>query len=260
MPGTDPPQSHDEFSPTNAENEVLEELAGEEQLEQEASASIWRENRQIIVLALTLSALVALVHLTPLREWTEDAQQWKRYLREFGWPAYVGYGLAAAAAVMMGVPRTIICLVSGGLFAFAAGMAVSWFGSTLGSYAAFLLARWGARRPDEAQLALRPWLRRLLSAPSVWRVAWVRQLPVPGLVLNLLLGVTAVKHRVFLLGTLLGYLPLNIAFTLVGSGLGKADLGRSLAQILGAIAVVNLVAWSVWKLVKKHRAQRILSR
>jgi uncharacterized membrane protein YdjX (TVP38/TMEM64 family) len=76
---------------------------------------------------------------------------------------------------------------------------------------------------------------------------------VPGFVLNLLLGMTSVKHRVFLAGTLLGYLPLNIALTLVGSGLGKESLAQSLKQVLAALAVINLLAWVVMRMVKKSR-------
>jgi uncharacterized membrane protein YdjX (TVP38/TMEM64 family) len=76
---------------------------------------------------------------------------------------------------------------------------------------------------------------------------------VPGFVLNLLLGMTSVKHRTFLAGTLLGYLPLNIALTLVGSGLGKESLAQSIKQVLAALAVINLVAWAVMRMVKKHR-------
>lgn len=66
-----------------------------------------------------------------------------------------------------------------------------------------------------------PWLRPLLAAPSLMRVILIRQLMVPGVVLNVLFGMTTVRHRIFLIGTLVGYVPLNIAFTLVGSGLGR---------------------------------------
>ena len=78
---------------------------------------------------------------------------------------------------------------------------------------------------------------------------------VPGIVLNLMFGMTAVKHRTFLLGTLIGYLPLNIALTLVGSGLGKDSLAQSIKQIVAALAIIHLVAWMVMALVKRRRAK-----
>jgi uncharacterized membrane protein YdjX (TVP38/TMEM64 family) len=246
----------DELAPTPDEGARLQGAVVAERLEEEAWASIWRDNRRIIGLATALAGVVVLVHFTPLASVLEDAQHWKLWIREFGFLAFLGYGMAAALAVMFGVPRSVTCLAAGGLFGSLIGIAVSWVSSTAGSYGAFLLARWGARRPDERTLDRWPWLRELLAAPSVASVAWLRQLPLPGLMLNLMLGVTTARHRVFLAGTLLGYLPLNIAFALVGSGLGKADLVKSLGQFLGAIAVVNLVALLVWRQVKKHRSQR----
>ena len=80
---------------------------------------------------------------------------------------------------------------------------------------------------------------------------WVRQLMLPGLVLNVLLGVTGVRHRAFLFGTLLGYLPLNIAFSLVGSGLGKDNLELTFKQLMAALALINIVGWLVWRRVKR---------
>ena len=77
---------------------------------------------------------------------------------------------------------------------------------------------------------------------------------VPGLVLNVLLGMTQVRHRVFWFGTLIGYLPLNVAFTLVGSGLGKGDLAQTLAQLLGALAVIHGIAWILWRLTTNHKS------
>ena len=76
---------------------------------------------------------------------------------------------------------------------------------------------------------------------------------VPGLVLNVLLGMTPVRHSRFLLGTLLGYLPLNVAFSLVGSGLGKESITHTLVQLLGAMAVINIAAWLVYRVIRQQR-------
>jgi len=229
------------------------ESAAEVLLEQEASASLWKENRQVLMLAACVIAFLAVVHFTPLQSWLKSGQQWKHYIDEFGIAAHLVFGTACMLAVMFGMPRLPLCSVAGAVFGFKEGLMISWLGSTLGSYGAFLLARWGGRRVAEQRLERWPWLRSLLEAPSLLRVILVRQLMVPGIVLNLVFGMTAVRHRIFFAGTLLGYLPLNIALTLVGSGLGKESLAESLKQILAALAVVNVIAWIVVKLVKKRR-------
>ena len=226
--------------------------AAEELLEQEASASLWKENRQVLILALCVIAFLAIAHFTPLQSWLKSGQQWKRYIDEFGVAAHLVFGAVSATAVMFGMPRLPLCSVAGAVFGFKEGLVISWLSSTLGSYGAFLLSRWGGRSVAEQRIERWPWLRTLLAAPSLLRVILVRQLMVPGVVLNLLFGMTAVRHRTFLFGTLLGYLPLNIALTLVGSGLGKENFADSLTQILAALAVINVVAWGVVKLVKKR--------
>lgn len=95
----------------------------------------------------------------------------------------------------------------------------------------------------------------MLDAPSLLRVIFVRQLLVPGIALNVLFGMTPVRHTAFVAGTLLGYLPLNVAFSLVGSGLGKETLAESLTQILFALALISVLAWSMWKVFAKRRTK-----
>jgi uncharacterized membrane protein YdjX (TVP38/TMEM64 family) len=88
----------------------------------------------------------------------------------------------------------------------------------------------------------------LLHDPSVLTVFLVRQLPIAGVVPNLVLGVTPVKHRVFLIGSFLGLLPATVLVSLIGSGLGKPSLLHSLGQLTTALAVLALAAVLVWRL------------
>jgi uncharacterized membrane protein YdjX (TVP38/TMEM64 family) len=87
----------------------------------------------------------------------------------------------------------------------------------------------------------------MLESPSLARVFWVRQLMVPGVVLNVLLGVSGVSHRVFMAGTALGYLPLSLTFSLVGSGLGKGSLQQTMMQLLAALGIIHMIGWLVWR-------------
>lgn len=245
-----------EPKPTAAE--IRAENDAEELLVQQTSASLWKENRQVFVLGAGVIVFLLIAHFTPLQAWLTNWQQWKRYIDEFGLAAHAVFMLVTIIAVMSGLPRLPLCSVAGAVFGFREGLLISWLGSALGSYGAFLLSRWGGRSLAEERIQQWPWLRSLLSTPTLLRVIWVRQLMVPGFVLNLLLGMTSVKHRTFLAGTLLGYLPLNIALTLVGSGLGKESLAQSLKQVLAALAVINLLAWAVMRMVKKRRKSQTI--
>ena len=218
----------------------------------EATArSIRRENRRVGWLVAAAALLLAVSHFTPLGAWIADIQQAKDWLRSHGWTGRAVFAAACALGVLSGLPRLPLCAAGGLLFGFAVGLPLSWFGTAAGSYGVFLLARAGARRAVLARAASLPWLARLLERPSVLRIFWARQLMLPGVLINALLGVTTVSHRDFWLGTLLGYLPLNLAFSLVGSGLGKGSLAQSLAQLLGALGAVHLLGWLLWRLVRR---------
>jgi uncharacterized membrane protein YdjX (TVP38/TMEM64 family) len=223
-------------------------------LGEEASRSLGKERRQIFLLVLLVATFMSVAHFTPLSSWLDNAQEWKRSIREFGWAGHLGFFLVTALAVMFGVPRLTLCGTAGLLFGFTEGVLLSLFGSALGSYGTFLMVRRGFRKSVARHASARPWLSKLLEKPSLLKVFWVRQLALPGLVLNAIFGLTTIRHRIFLGGTLLGYIPLNLAATLVGSGLGKESLKQTAFQLLAALAVINIVMWLVWRRFKQPSA------
>ena len=230
-----------------------EELLISNEVEQETSRALGKETRQVLAVVLVVAAFMALAHFTPMKAWITNVQSWKGFVREFGWMAHAVFMLVTAGAVMMGVPRLAFCSAAGLIFGFGEGLLLSLLGSTLGSYGAFILSRHGFRRAAEARAEKWPWLKKMLKKPSVIRVFWARQLMVPGIVLNVLIGMTPVSHSRFLLGTALGYLPLNIAFSLVGSGLGKESITTTMTQLLAAMAVINVAAWLVFRYMRSTR-------
>ncbi|MBK8094344.1 MAG: TVP38/TMEM64 family protein [Verrucomicrobiaceae bacterium] len=234
------------------DEDSLLDASSADALEQETSRAFGKETRQVLLAVVMVAAFLALAHFTPVRAWIENVQVWKTMMREYGLAAHGLFFLACAGCVMLGVPRLAFCSAGGLIFGFGEGLVISLLGSTCGSYGGvFALAAWippcGGIACGEVAVA-----EKMLRKPSVMRVFWVRQLMVPGLVLNVLLGMTPVRHSRFLLGTLLGYLPLNVAFSLVGSGLGKKDLAQSMVQLLAALAVINIAGWLVYKMVKKQ--------
>ncbi len=240
--------------PTQEPEELLDAAVATE-VEQETSRALGKETRQVLMAVLLVAAFMAVAHFTPLKAWISNVQTWKKMVHDFGWGAHAIFMAACAGSVMLGVPRLPLCAAAGLVFGFGEGLVISLVASTLGSYGAFVLSRHGFRRAAESRAEKWPWLKKLLKKPSVLRVFWVRQLMVPGLVLNVLLGMTPVKHTRFLLGTALGYLPLNVAFSLVGSGLGKGSLATTMTQLLAAMAVINIAAWLVYKVMKKQKQQ-----
>lgn len=213
-----------------------------------AAGAVRAEARRLVVLVAVIAVCMLIIHFSPLHDWIENIQGWKAMVRAHGWAGGLLFSLCGAAGVMVGLPRLALCATAGLIFGFNAGLLWILPGSALGAYGAFLLARFGVGITLARRAAARwPWLQPLLENPTWVHVFWLRQLMLPGLVSNLLLGMSGLRHRHFWGGTLLGYLPLSVVFCLVGSGLGKGHLAETFGQLLTALTLVNLGAWLVWR-------------
>ncbi|MFM9943347.1 MAG: TVP38/TMEM64 family protein [Hyphomicrobiaceae bacterium] len=210
------------------------------------------ETRRLLLLAVVIFGLLLALHFTPLKAWMDDLQAMKQLVQGYGWKAYAGFWLASVAAIALGVPRLALCGLAGALFGFVAGGLVSLASSILGSYGAFLLARWSGREWAERKLAgASDGLRQLLATPSIGSIFIARQLPVPGILVNALIGVLPTPHRTFLIGTALGYLPSTAIVALAGSSLGKDSLGLAMTQV--SLAMAGLGAFSTLLMWLRHR-------
>lgn len=203
------------------------------------------ETRRLLFLALGVVVLLILLHFTPMKAWTEDVQLLKLRVQSFGWAGTGVFAVVSMAAISLGVPRLLLCGLAGMLFGFVTGAIVALVASVPGAYGAFLLARWSGRDWADRKLATASeGLRELLSKPSLGAIFVARQLPMPGLVINVALGVLPTTHRTFLLGSFLGYLPSTAIVALAGSSLGKDNLEAAITQVslsMAGLAVLSIV-------------------
>ena len=206
------------------------------------------ETRRLLIVALIALGLVLSLHFTPLKAWMEDIRALKAHIDAYGWKADAAFAAGAIAAIAIGVPRLALCGLAGALFGFVEGALLALAAGVLGSYGAFLLARWGGKAWVDRRLRKAdPRHRALLGRPSIAGIFIARQLPVPAIVLNVLIGMLPVGHGTFLAGTLLGYVPSTAIVTLAGSSLGKESLERAMLQV--SFAMLGLAVLSfflVW--------------
>ncbi|RFC42758.1 MAG: SNARE-associated domain [Verrucomicrobia bacterium] len=217
-------------------------------MQSDENADSRRESRRLLATALVVAGLVVALQFTPLKQWLQEVQTLKAWVANYGWKAHVFFVLGSVGAIALGVPRLMLCGLGGVLFGFAEGLIVSQMAGVLGAYGAFLLTRrWAPKQWVERKLAGSDSLRRLLAHPSVGTIFVARQLPVPGIIPNVLLGVVGTRHSTFLIGTFLGYLPSNIPIALAGSSMGKESLQRAILQVslsMSALAVFSvLIFW-----------------
>lgn len=135
-------------------------------------------------------------------------------------------GLHVAASLFF-VPRTLLALGAGLIFGMWWGTLWAALGSVAGAVAGFLAARYIHRGFVDRAGTTR--LAALLARVDRggWRVvALVRLVPVvPHSLTNYALGVTSLKLGVYAFGSLLGQLPLTIAYADLGAAGGRALLG-----------------------------------
>lgn len=147
------------------------------------------------------------------------------------------FAAVGAAAIAVGLPRQLVCFLSGYVAGFFDGTALALAITVLGSAAAFGFTRWIARDWVRRRLGMRA--RRVddfLGRNPFTTVVMIRFLPVgSNLLTNLAAGISAVPAGRFLLGSAAGFLPQTIVFALLGSGI-RVDpaprIGLSVALFL----------------------------
>ncbi len=209
-----------------------------------------------VLFILLLLAVVAIC-FTPLKEHLQKVRDMKEALHSLGPMGRVVFMLGVFLFVAIGMPRLLFCPIGGMAFGFAEGLLWTQIATLLGYYATFLFVRCGGRN---WVLRHHPGLGRaheVLGAHPAINLFLIRQLPISGLFINLFMGITRIRHRHFLLGTLVGLLPEAIPLTLVGSSAGKFDPRLTMLYIpigIAALAVFFLGSWLLF------RSSRIFAR
>jgi uncharacterized membrane protein YdjX (TVP38/TMEM64 family) len=198
--------------------------------------------RNLILFGLVMLTAVLLVHYSPLGQYVSRIENWKVLIDERGVEGHVMFTLLIIGLLALGMSRLALAGLAGVLLGFLEGFFVAQIGTVMGSWIAFSFARWGGRDWATRKAHRFPKLRRYLSNPTISGVFLARQLPLPALVQNAVLGMSEVRSSVFFIGTFLGYLPTNAAVTLMGSALGKEDPGKSIFQIITAVCLLGVVA------------------
>lgn len=133
--------------------------------------------------------------------------------------APLGFLAVHIAASLVFIPRTVLAIVAGLLFGTGWGIVWAELGSVAGAAAGFLLARYVSSGLIDFQLSSRvrsvlEWVER-----GGWRaVALLRLIPImPHSVGNYGLGLTTLPLGAYAFGSLIGQLPMTIAYVELGA-------------------------------------------
>jgi uncharacterized membrane protein YdjX (TVP38/TMEM64 family) len=175
--------------------------------------------RRLAIGGVLIAALIALVVMwrwSPLAEWIDPellAGGLARSSRTAWGLVLVPLGIAAASFV--GIPISVLVLASALAFGGWAAAAHAWIGGVLGAVASYglgrILGRDLVRRLAGGRVNR---LSRSLRRHGLVAVITLRIVPVaPFVVINLVMGVSQIHFRHYVLGTMIGMLPGILAIT-----------------------------------------------
>jgi uncharacterized membrane protein YdjX (TVP38/TMEM64 family) len=206
------------------------------------------------VLFLTLAGLVLLFEALDLRHL--DAAWIDAHIREKGAAGIALYIGAGALASAVGVPRQAVSFLGGYAFGALAGTFFATAATTAGCAGGFLYARLLGR-----SFIVRRFGRRMerfnafISRAPFTMTLVVRCLPVGNnAVTTLLGGISAVPALHFITGSFLGYIPQNLIFALLGSGMRVDPFWRTALSAL-LFALATLLGYGLYR---RHRMTRML--
>jgi uncharacterized membrane protein YdjX (TVP38/TMEM64 family) len=203
-----------------------------------------------VQIAIALAALAGLVllgrlaggYLPRFAAWVEASGAWGPLV------FIAGYALAVVAFA----PGSILTLAAGAIFGLSRGVVYVFIAAVLGSSAAFLVARYAARRAIERRLATTPRfaaIDRAIAAQGRRIVFLLRLSPVfPFNLLNYALGLTRVRFADYFVASI-GMLPGTFLYvyygklagdvaTLAGGASPPRDAGYWVVLAIGLVATV----------------------
>ncbi|HZR20961.1 MAG TPA: VTT domain-containing protein [Verrucomicrobiae bacterium] len=213
------------------------------QAEQAASdPRLGRSWIKLTLLAVVIGVLLVIVYFSPFRQYLGDLRNLSQRIRSFGPLAPLVLVGSVALLVAVGFPRTVFCVLAGMTLGFWSGLLWAQLGTLVGNYILFLAVRtlgldWGRR-----MLSKRANIRNLVRQRGALGVIFARQLPLPGLLINVACALLPIGQVDFLVGTLLGQLPQAVPWTLIGAGLLQTSLSKSIG-VIGLAIAASLLAW-----------------
>jgi uncharacterized membrane protein YdjX (TVP38/TMEM64 family) len=189
-------------------------------------------SRARLVLTLLIVAVVLAALILGGRQAGQFLPQFAAWVESLGWLGPLVFILGYAVATVAFVPGSLLTLAAGAIFGLAQGTLYTFLGATLGASAAFLIARYGARRTIERRIAGNrkfAAIDRAVGKEGFKIVALLRLSPVfPFNLLNYSLGLTKVRFLDYLLASV-AMLPGTLLYVYYGKAAG------SLAAVAGGV-------------------------
>jgi uncharacterized membrane protein YdjX (TVP38/TMEM64 family) len=192
--------------------------------------------------------------LIPTREWDIDAiSAWLAPHR------HVWYGLPLvmfAFVALAVVPVMLLIAATGIAFGPFLGPIYAMAGCLASGSVGFAIGRWlGPRRVEQLGGERVARVTRTLKRNGTLAVFFLRKIPLPFTLANIIVGASTVSYRDFVLGTVLGMAGLVIGLAGFGYQLTVVLRSPSPATIAGALLIVSIPLTLAWLINRSLRAR-----
>ncbi|WP_299415158.1 TVP38/TMEM64 family protein [Acaryochloris sp. IP29b_bin.148] len=203
-----------------------------------------RQSLLILTVVCVIATGIALLALGKL-----DTAQIKGLVSRAGIWGPIYYILAYVIATLLVLPSTALNLTGGGLFGPWLGTLWTSLAAIIAAVVAFYFSRTIGRESIAKRLAGR-WQKMdtEVKRGGLFYMFAIRLVPImPYGLVNFAAGLTSIRFRDFLIGTILGTIPSVLPFVLLGSSSVQALTSGSIAPLIGALALTGiLVAGSTY--------------
>ena len=208
--------------------------------------------------AIAIPIVFALLLGRFLAPWLPEFSAWVHTL---GVWAPVVFVSAYIAVVVLMLPAFLLIIAGGAVFGVVKGAMLAMTGAMTGGAAAFLVARYLARAVVERRVAATPPLAaidRVIGEDGLRLVFLLRLSPViPFVLSNYALGVTRVRFRDFLIGTL-GLAPIVVTYAAFGSASAAGPHLDGSPTLSPLVLTLGIVITVVLGIVLTRMVQRAL--
>ncbi|MFS1702385.1 TVP38/TMEM64 family protein [Alteromonas sp. AMM-1] len=175
--------------------------------------------------------------------------------RNNGWVGIAYFVGMAGALTAIGLPRQLTAFLAGYAFGFGEGLVYSLIGTTVSCAAVFAFSRTFARRTLRRKYASKiARLDNFVAIKPFLMTIVIRLMPFGNnLATNLVAGVSHVPARVFITGSMIGYIPQMAIFALMGKGI----LVQSYWKIGLSVGMLGLSTLLGVYLYKQYKAERL---
>jgi uncharacterized membrane protein YdjX (TVP38/TMEM64 family) len=177
-----------------------------------------------------------------------DRQQLQLWLQKMGGWAPVLYILIYAISTICILPSTPLNLMGGAIFGAAWGTIWTSIAAIIAAILSFAFSRTIGRKFVTQKLAGK-WeqLDREMDRGGFFYMFAIRLLPlIPYGIVNFAAGLTSIKFRDYLLGTLLGTVPGILPFVMMGAGLTALKQGDVLPLLVALALTGMLIGTATW--------------